>query len=493
MLWRRQTGALQPLLGAGDDGTVTVVTFQRPAGEGSLLLAIGRDGRGGPANRDIAPRRLGVPAVLGRTAFVPWEGQYVSAIDLGTGDEVGRVTLRQQTSRAWTQAGFLSGSGRSVSSASTSTSGGSALQREGVHGRREAPRTPWNAEADVGRHIAGLATGQRRGQGARLRPPRGDRRRCGAIRRPLVCHLLPSRHVGFAGADRGALAWVHLHSADFVGGQAASGGMVLCDDQGKITELDATTGGVLAEADLGEPVKGCVVNVEGWRGGNAPKDVKPLAAQLAEAVLADDPQLAIAQKLLLRELGGIADQTATKTLVDLASDPRTSPDLVADARTSLAKRRNGASYMIAALQRHYDFLKDVLRAPPVGPMAQALGAMKEKAAAPFLASHLLDPADTDDDVKQSAIALAVVAGPAELSSLHQFFGMYRASAENDELAAAVVGVGQALLTVNDAAERPLVEAASKDPTTVACARAAGRSACIAAGWGTEEETVRAVR
>ncbi|MCP6769992.1 hypothetical protein NL529_34600, partial [Klebsiella pneumoniae] len=77
--------------------------------------------------------------------------------------------------------------------------------------------------------------------------------------------------------------------------------------------------------------------------------------------------------------------------VDLASDTRTGPDLLGDARAAIAKRRNGAAYMEAALGRHYDFLKDVLRAPPVGPVAHALGAMKERAAAPLLASHLFDP------------------------------------------------------------------------------------------------------
>ena len=141
-----------------------------------------------------------------------------------------------------------------------------------------------------------------------------------------------------------------------------------------------------------------------------------------------------------------------------------------DARSALANRRNGARYMNAALARHYDFLQDVLRAPPVGPMAQALGAMKEKAAAPLLAAHLLDPADTDDDVMRAAAALSVIAGPGEELSLLQFFGMYRASADNDDLAAAVVSVGQALMAVDEAGGRALVEAAVADSATTPYAR-----------------------
>jgi outer membrane protein assembly factor BamB len=93
--------------------------------------------------------------------------------------------------------------------------------------------------------------------------------------------------------------------------------------------------------------------------------------------------------------------------------------------------------------------------------------MKEKGAAPLLASHLLDPADTDDDVRQTAAALAVIAGPAELPTLRQFFGMYRASASNDDVAAALVSVGQALILLEDAG---VVVAAAKDATTVPYAR-----------------------
>jgi outer membrane protein assembly factor BamB len=184
-------------------------------------------------------------------------------------------------------------------------------------------------------------------------------------------------------------------------------------------------------------------------------------------VRADDPQLGSAQKLLLRELATAADETATQTLVDLASDPRTSPDLLGVARTALANRRNGARYMEAALGRHYDFLKDVLRPPPVGPIAQALGAMKDKQASPLLAAHLLDPADTDDDVKQAAAALALVAGPEQLPTLRQFFGMYRASAPNDDIAMALVSAGQALIALDDSG---VVAAATKDASTVPYAR-----------------------
>jgi outer membrane protein assembly factor BamB len=263
---------------------------------------------------------------------------------------------------------------------------------------------------------------------------------------------------------------VHLHDADIVGGAAAAGGLFVCDEKGRVTQLDAATGAVLKETDVGEPLAACVVNIDSERAHRTATDAKSRTAQLAEVVSTEEPQLVVAQKLLLRELATAEEDLATKTLVDVASDPRTSPDLVAEARTALANRRNGASYMEAALARHYDYLKDVLRTPPVGPMAQALGAMKDKAAAPLLAAHLLDPADTVDDVRQAAAALAEIAGPGELGALRQFFGMYRATADDDDLAAAVVSAGQALIALGDKAARAQVEVASTDPATVAYAR-----------------------
>ena len=460
VVWRRPTGGL-PLLGAGDDGGVTVVTFLRSGGTGSTLLAVTHDGQ--VVQQLETDKPLGTPAVLGRLAFVPWASQYVSVIDLASGDETARVTLREQTSRAWTQGGSLwfgqAGFTRfdeHIRDASKGKASKVALPA------RELPGTPKLMPA--GGEPVGAIAGAADKVHLYARPQAGDSGAAVSDDRWYATYFRLA--MGF-GANKGKLAWVHSHGTDFIGGAAAAGGVVLCDDQGKVTTLDAKTGGVVSEADVGEPLKACVVNVDAARSSGAPADVKPFPQQLADAVTAEDLQLVVAQKLLLRELSSIEDDTATKTLVDLASDPRTSPDMIPDARAALANRRNGATYMEAALAKHYDFLKDVLRPPPVGPIAQALGAMKQSSSAPLLASHLLDPADTEDDVKQAAAALAVVAGPEQLPTLRQFFAMYRARADNDDVAAAVVSVGQALIALNDG---PRVEAASKDDSTVPYAK-----------------------
>ena len=88
--------------------------------------------------------------------------------------------------------------------------------------------------------------------------------------------------------------------------------------------------------------------------------------------------------------------------------------------------------MLAALERHYDFLSGELLAPPVGPLADALSAMKEQRAAPLLARHLNDPSTEVSDVERAARALSSLATPEELPSLRTFFALYRATADEPE-------------------------------------------------------------
>jgi outer membrane protein assembly factor BamB len=462
LLWKRPTGGIS-LLGAGDDGTVTVVAFRRPGSSGSTLLAVAHDGQ---VVRQIeTDRTLGAPAVVGRMAFVPWAEQYVSVIDLSNGDETARVTLRDETTRAWIEGGSLwfgqiafvrfDGHIQDASKGAASVAtvpaidlpGGPKVMRPG-----SAPVPPIANAEDKVRLYA--------------RPTPTDRGAGLADGRAYATYF----RVAMGYGDKGHIAWARLHGSDFVGGAAVQGGLVLCDEQGQVTALDQRTGGTLAQLDLGQPVKACVVNVDAYKATGEPRDVKSLAAQLGDVVRAEDAQLSAIQTAFLRDMTSLPDETVTGTLVDVVVDPRTEPGLVAAARSALAGRRNGGAFMASALQRHYDYLKDVLQSPPVGPIAQALGAMKDQRAAPQLAAHLLDPADSDDDIKQAAAALAVVAGPAQLPVLRQFFGMYRANAETDEMAEAVASVGQALISLEEKTGRATVEAAVKAGDTVPHAR-----------------------
>jgi outer membrane protein assembly factor BamB len=455
-VWTRMTGGL-PLRGAGDDGNVTVVTLGQGSGAGSTLLAIARNG--GVVRQLETDKSLGIPAVLGGLAFVPWGNQYVTVIDLSTGEETARILLREKTTRAWAVGGAL------------------------YFGEVGMFRFDEHIKDSAKNHATHVSLPARELPGSPVLMPPGEERQglVSSARDKIRLFARPSAPDGPLSTDtqrfyatyfrlvmgfesqKGKLAWVHTDAADIIGGSAGQGTLVTCDEQGKITILDAANGGVIAEHDLGEAVKSCTVQVDAFHASSAPKAADGLAAQLAIALTNGDADLATAQRLLLREMATLDDELATKVLVDLASNPRTGPPLLSDARAALAARRNGAKYMMAALEMHYDFLKDVLRAPPVGPIAQALAAMKEKRASPLLASHLLDPANNDEDVKQAAAALAVLADASEVPSMKEFFALYRASAETPEMEAAVVNVAQGLLRTSGKDGRAIVDHAIGDP------------------------------
>jgi outer membrane protein assembly factor BamB len=463
-LWARPSGGVA-LLGAGDDGTITAVTLSR--GTGSTILVVGRDGS---VKRQIeTDKAVGDPAVVAGVILVPWSNQYVSAIDAATGDELGRVTLRDKVSRA-DQIGGAVYFGevsyvRFDDKIRMASQGGA--NRVGIPAR-ELPGTPRLFVPGTEKQPAVANARDRDRLFARPSAPEGplgiDSGRFYATYFRLV--------LGFE-ATRGQLAWVHTHASDLIGGDAVQGGVLLCDEDGKVVVLDAKTGQVSFNGSFGEPIKSCVAHADTYKALPGPGGAAPLAQQISEAVLNREASLATAQRLLLRELGTLEDESATKTLVDIASDPRAAPVLVIDARAAIATRRNGAAYMVTALGRHYDFLRDVLASPPVGPIADALAAMNDRqgvGGAPLLASHLLDPADNDDDIRRAAGALATLATKDELPTLRHFFAMYRGTAESEEVGLAVASVGQAILRLDPKDGRVLVDHAAKDATTVPIAR-----------------------
>jgi outer membrane protein assembly factor BamB len=96
-LWSVPVGEKR-LRGAGDDGHTTVATLGSAAGGDSLVVAVDRSGA---VLRKWTPEPdVGVPAVISNVVFVPWGNQYVSALDVASGNETGRLLTRTVVSRA---------------------------------------------------------------------------------------------------------------------------------------------------------------------------------------------------------------------------------------------------------------------------------------------------------------------------------------------------------------------------------------------------------
>jgi hypothetical protein len=191
----------------------------------------------------------------------------------------------------------------------------------------------------------------------------------------------------------------------------------------------------------------------------------PLPLQIEEALGLHEDELLAAQELLVRELAHLPDERATTTLLSLLSDPRAAPALARQAREALAHRKSGAAAMKQVLARRYDFLHGVLTAPPVAACARALAAMNETSASGLLAAHLLEPASTDEDVREAALALEKLAQPSDANELRRFFSLYRGVGDSDDVARALSAVATAYVRVGGDEARATVNAAQNDGLT----------------------------
>jgi outer membrane protein assembly factor BamB len=461
-LWARPVGGMR-LLGAGDDGRTTVAAFASRSGVGHVLLAVDRDGT---VLRQLETEEpLGRPAVVGSIAFLPWGQRFVTAYDLTHGEDVARVTLPTEASHALTLGGAL-------------YFGEAGLVRFDAALVREGARAP----------IMLLPKHELWGSMPWLRPaaePRGvfaeraDRVRAYARPSPYGD---PPGYGDEAYATYGRLAfglrpgpgpprWIYAHDETILGGAAYEGGFVLCDASGRVVLLERDGGLVTSMLRLGAPLGSCVVQADGLRREPSGRPPPPFDEQAAPALLVDDPEIAPAQRYLLRELAASPSAETTALLLNLAVHPLRADALGADFDAALAARRSGAAHLIEALLPSFEGIRGVLRPPPFGAVADALAAMSAAEAAGPLASRLNDPALPSDAARRVAAALATLATPAERDELEAFFTLNRCDADDDRpLADAVVDAARALLRVGGPRADELVTYALHDPLTSAPVR-----------------------
>ena len=446
------------LVGAGDDGRFTVVTLASPSRSDGLVLGIDRSGEKVLEVETGLP--VGRPAALGGVAFVPWGGQYVSAIDIDGESGSARLLLRDLVSHVLDTGSALWFGERALVRFDDKISFAVSNQANRLEFTpRELPGKP-----------AWLGSG--------IEPSSLDR----SARAKIRLYALPESRSDGAGlasaayaasyfrvvyglAEKdGRLLFTDALPGDALGGAAAASGFVFCDATGKVRLYDAT-GGSGAELDLGARLVGCTVEASGLRVAQG----KPRGslAEEVETTLHDlDPDMATAERFLIDEIGKLEDPLVTRVLIALSQNVRIPAAERTLARTLLAKRKNGVDHMLAALARHYDFISGD-QPPPLGPLADALAGLGERRAAPLLARHLNDPANSIDDVSHAAVALEKLATGAELDELKTFFALYRATADEPPLVRAVVSVGAALLRIGGPDGKALVERASTDPLTQA--------------------------
>lgn len=456
-LWARPIGGMR-LLGAADDGQTTVATFASRSGVGYVLLAVDRDGS---VVRQLETEEpLGSPTVVGNMVFLPWGQRFVTAYDLMRGEEVARVELPTEASHAFTAGGALYFGEQGL------VRFDAALVRDGAH----APVTflpkhelwgsmPWLRPASEPRDPSASLTDRVRAYARAAsygKPPGIADDASYATYGRLAFGLRPST---------GVLRWVYTHDERLLGGAAFDGGIALCDAAGRVVLLEREGGLVVATLQLGAAVGSCVVQADGLRHAPSGQPAPAFEEQALRALLLNDPELAPAQRLLLRELAASPSADTTGLLLALAQYPARSDALDVDLDAAIASRRGGAAHLIEALLPPPEGAGPT-RPASVGAIADALAAIGANEAAGPLARRLGDPNLPPLAARRVAAALVTLAGPPEYAELEDFFSLYRCDVD-PELTVAVLDVARALVRVGGAKGRELVTQAVHDPFTSA--------------------------
>lgn len=453
-LWRVDV-APHRLRGGADDGKYSVLSLGKEGTSNARLLVVDRSGH--VVLDRSSSTELGRPAIRAGVALVPWGGQYVSAIDVKTGEEIGRLLSRDLPSHALDVRGTLYFGQHALVRLDPQIRYSEAFQAtRHMFKFRELPGTPvWLGNGLALPEIDRTARAHIRLVAAPESTPDG----IGYASDSYAASYFRAVY-GFSAKDD-HLLWADSLEADVVGAGAAAKGFVFCDQAGKVHLYDPT-GGKGAVTELGQKLVVCAVGASALEiSGAAPP---ALALQIEQSFAHLDPDMASAEGLLIDELGKLEDKAVTRILIKLAQEPRVPPAQREKARQLLAKRQNGSEFMLEALERHFDFVTGE-EPPPVGPLADALAGLKDARGAAPLARHLNDPADSMDDVVRAARALEVLASSSEARPLSTFFALYRATADDEGLVQAVLSVAKALLRVGGADGRALVERAVADPLT----------------------------
>jgi outer membrane protein assembly factor BamB len=456
VLWKLDAGKRR-LRGIGDDGAYTAVSLGDAKGtEPSKFVIVKRDGQIAHSYELRSP--LGIPAVMEGVAFVPWDSQYVTALDAETGDELGRILLRHQVSNARQIGGDLYFGQLGLTKFDDKI--GAAQRNAGSYVSLPTKKVPGEPEWYKDGTLVYRPSDSASTKIHLWARPSNTEGGPGIIGNTYVASYF-SVVLGLDAKD-GALRWTHVLEKDIVGGAATRDGFALCDAEGKLWGVSSQGSAPAEVTDLGKPLVACVVQADKL-GTIAPTSAS-LAEQIEHVLGTHRPSLATAYAFLVEELPHVDDPLVTKILIDLIEHPRTVPSLAKRAAVLLAEQRTGVEHMLAALKRHYDFLSGH-RPPPVGALAQALEALKDERAAEPLAKHLNDFSTSAQDVAHIADALYALGTSSEADELKTFFALYRATADQPPLVRAVVRVAQTLVRVGGPSGQAMVEFAATDPLT----------------------------
>jgi len=463
--FRAEDGALH-LVGADGDGSVSAVVLSTGGGVGAhsrILLATE-----GAVDHDFeVDHAMGMPAVLGGLAFLPWGSQNMSVLDVRSGTEVARVRLLDEVVGSARVSGEQVYFGqrsafrfdRNIAEGTRSAASSLTPSVGELPGRPglvvDAYRPPLHPESALHRVRLEWAPA---GEGNDFRFADNN------------LYLVFYRLIFALSPETGEVRWAHAHEEDVVGATAVQGGLFIVDARGQIAFARAGDGAVANGPALGTNVmvaalRAAAADPPTTSTGTPP----PLVDQLLAVAQDTDARLVPGQLFAVERMTALEQPEATSRLISLC-DGRDYPGTVRVAAcTAVASRDVGAAAVVTALERHAGFLEGTT-APPVGALARAAARMEESRAVPLLIAHLKDPDTASADLAPLLVALGALGDNSAAQPVHDFIRTYHADPVDEDVVRGLEAAIQALLALQGPVAREAFEEVVADPMSIPVAR-----------------------
>ncbi|MFO0563628.1 MAG: PQQ-binding-like beta-propeller repeat protein [Polyangiales bacterium] len=480
--WRRHDHGFS-LTGAGGDGTAVALTFG-PGGlnrrVGYLAVVDARDGRV-LLEREVQ-QALGTPTVAGGFAFVPWGGQYLSVFDLQRNVEHTRLHSSDDVfARARVERTAVYFGGRNLYRFAPESASGTRDNARTIHVPRED--LPGIPPLTLDGYEGALVQRNARERVALIVRPDPDAPN--AAPTDNLIYALFHRVVFAVDARDGSVKWGHLHDSDVAGAEAVRGGLVLVDDAGHVSMLDAQLGHQRWRANVAtRPLQGILgLPIDFAPGTDGAETPTTPADTLLATAGGTDTRMLPARVFATKALAAMPGADATRALLDIASRESYPPELRAAAGEALATRTEGIDALIDALNTHFDWVRGT-PAPPVGFIAQAIARARNTRGVAPLVRHLNDPETPATDLPRIAQALRELNDPSALPAMLDFLRVYHADdgmvpqvdgtdpindrsvSDQESLTSALEQCAFALVRSSNPAHRRWVESIAVDPNTV---------------------------
>ena len=447
------------LVGAGGEGDVVALSLSTGGGVGaeSRLIVL----RGASRSWEVtAPQPFGGPTVAGQRVFVPWSHQNLSIFDVG-GNELARLRVDGVLGATRAHAGHVYVGQLAAYRVDESLSGGQEDQANAVrYDTSDLPGKP----SFFGRSYDPPDPPTSATHRIRLEWSVEDDGSSVALDRGQVYSLF-FRTVFAIDGGTDDVRWARTVEHDVVGAQALRTGLLIADASGELRLFRPDGGATTTLGRLGLEPLAVRFRAEGWSPADTTADASlTLGQQLYEVARDPDARLAPAQAFAVAALATRQDAEATGHLVALC-DHREGPDQIRQAACeALGSRTVGPESVLTALERHGRFLEDTTP-PPVGALAHAAGHLQEERAVPLLIEHLSDPATAASDLANVFKALGVLGDTDTANPIRKFIRLYHADVAEPPMDAGLRAAIEALVTLEGAQARDLLEDLLGDPLT----------------------------